>query len=198
MIKYLSIKEVSFILGVCTETLRRWDNSGKFKCSYRMLGNQRRYLLQDVLKLTNSEEKINTQNILYSRVSSKEQEKDLHRQSEVLKLYAKDKKLENITLIEDIGSGINFKKKGLKELIILLLSGKIDNLIVTHSDRLLRFGFPLIEQISKICGTTITVIDDSVENFETQLAKDVLEIITVFSSKLYGKRSHINKNKLEQ
>lgn len=97
-------------------------------------------------------------------------------------------------MISDLGSGINYKKKGLKRLLALILDSKIDCIMITHKDRLLRFGFQLIETICEFFGTRIEILDNSKQDdFEVALAKDVLEIVTVFSSKLYGRRSHQKK-----
>lgn len=98
-------------------------------------------------------------------------------------------------MISDLGSGINYKKKGLKKLLALILNNKIDRIIITHKDRLLRFGFQLIETICQFFGTKIEILDNSEQDdFEVALAKDVLEIVTVFSSRLYGRRSHQKKH----
>ena len=88
---------------------------------------------------------------------------------------------------------MNFKKKGLNQLINLLLSSKVETLYLTHKDRLLRFGSELIFNIAKKFGTEIVIINHKEQSFEEQLSADVLEIITVFSAKLYGSRSHKNK-----
>ena len=97
-------------------------------------------------------------------------------------------------MISDLGSGINYKKKGLKQLIALILQNKVKRIIITHRDRLLRFGFQLIATICNFFGTKIEILDQSEnDDFEVALAKDVLEVVTVFSSRLYGRRSHQKK-----
>ena len=99
-------------------------------------------------------------------------------------------------MIEDLGSGLNFKKKGLNKLIGMIIRKEIDTLYLTHKDRLLRFGSELIVSIAAQFGTKVIFIYQKEESFETTLAKDVLEIITVFSAKLYGSRSHKNKKSI--
>jgi len=97
-------------------------------------------------------------------------------------------------VIEDLGSGMNYKKKGLKKLIRLILSGQVSDIVLTHKDRLLRFGSELIFLICKFFGIRVHIIHaDKNLSDEQVLAFDVLEIITVFSARLYGKRSHKNK-----
>lgn len=99
-----------------------------------------------------------------------------------------------IWVVEDSYSGLNFKKKGLNRLIKLIISGQVDKLILTHKDRLLRFGSDLIISLSKHYGVETIILNKKDLSFEEELSGDVLEIITVFSAKLYGSRSHKNKN----
>ena len=95
-----------------------------------------------------------------------------------------------------MGSGLNFKKRGLKKLIREILAGKISEIVLTHKDRLLRFGSELIFMICACLGTKIRLIEEETDvSDELVLAKDVLEIITVFSARMYGKRSHQNRKK---
>ena len=103
------------------------------------------------------------------------------------------------SVIKDIGSGLNYKKNGLKELINLILEGNIKRLILTHKDRLLRFGSEIIFSLCEKQNIQIIIIndDDNNKSFEEELAEDVLEIITVFSARLYGSRSHKNKKLLK-
>ena len=93
---------------------------------------------------------------------------------------------------------MNFKKKGLNRLIGLILAGKVGTIYLTNKDRLLRFGSELVIKIAKQFGTEVVVLNEVKQSFESQLASDVLEIITVFSAKLYGSRSHKNKSVAQQ
>ena len=115
----------------------------------------------------------------------------------MLELYANENNLKNIEYINDIGSGLNFKKKGLNKIINLLLTNKVDKIILTHKDRLLRFGSDLIINIAKHFDTETVILNNKSKTFEEELSSDVLEIITVFSAKLYGSRSHGNKKLLK-
>ena len=182
MQKLMSIGQVAKELGVSICTLRRWDKSGKLKSTLRTLGNHRRYLTLDIFKL----KKTTRINIGYARVSSYDQKKDLQTQVNFLKKYSIENKIPNFQVISDLGSGLNFKKKGLNTLISMILLSKIDTLYLTHKDRLLRFGTELIIHIAKQFNTKVMILHEQSETFETQLTKDVLEIITVFSAKLYG------------
>jgi predicted site-specific integrase-resolvase len=196
--KSVSIGELAEMLGVCTKTLRRWHAEGKLIPDFITPGSHRRYLLSSIVPILglpvdkNNSDRIN---ICYSRVSSSPQKDDLERQAQRLKEYTKTNKIK-AEEIQDIGSGINYRKQGLQRLLRLIISSKVNVIYVTHRDRLMRFGFELIESIASIFGTRIVVVNSSIateESFEQQLAADVIEIITVFSAKLYGKRSHQNK-----
>ena len=102
-------------------------------------------------------------------------------------------------VIDDLGSGMNYRKKGLRKLIDLILSEKVGRLVLTHKDRLLRFGAELIFSLCEAKNVEVVIINngDDVKTYEQELAEDVLEIITVFSARLYGSRSHKNKKIIE-
>ena len=135
----------------------------------------------------------------YCRVSSKKQQDDLERQIENLKtyLYAKGYEFEIIT---DIGSGINYTKQGLNKLIEKVINEEVDKIVVLYKDRLIRFGFELIEQICKLKNTEIIVVDSSAhtKSTEEELVEDLIQIVTVFSCKLQGKRSKQTKTMIAQ
>ena len=93
-----------------------------------------------------------------------------------------------------MGSGMNYRKKGLTKLLEKLLNGQIERLVLTHKDRLLRFGAELIFSVCEMKGVEVIIINKGEEaSFEEDLAQDVLEIITVFSARLYGSRSKKNQ-----
>ena len=101
-------------------------------------------------------------------------------------------------VISDLGSGLNFKKKGLNKLIEAIIGGKVSRLILTHRDRLLHFGSPLLFKLCQAFDTEVLILDDNKDlkvSFEQELAADVIEILTVFTSKLYAQRSHKNRKK---
>ena len=93
-------------------------------------------------------------------------------------------------IISDIGSGINYKKKGLKELIKLITQNKVEKVVVLYKDRLLRFGFELIEYIASLYNCEIEIIDNTEKSEQQELVEDLVQIITVFSCKLQGKRAN--------
>lgn len=195
-IDMISIKEASDLLGVTTKTLRLWESEGKL-VSYRTEGGHRRYNVSELLK----NKKDNSLTICYARVSTNEQKKDLQTQQLVLESYASSKGF-TFELISDLGSGLNYKKKGLIRLIKMICSNQVERLIVTHKDRLLRFGSELIFTLCEHFGVEVIIINRSEDTtYEEDLSKDVMDIIMVFSARLYGSRSHKNKtiiNELKQ
>lgn len=196
---YISIGKASTMIGVSITTLRRWDRADYLRPNFVTSGGHRRYsvvaikiFLGDYIRST--KKKI----IAYSRVSSHDQKQDLVRQSNRLRNHCKSK-LKSYDLIEDLGSGMNYKKKGLQKLLKLILSGQVDKIVLTHKDRLLRFGYELILLICNFFCVEVEVIEeDKALTDEQTLAFDVLEIITVFSARLYGKRSHKNKKSIDK
>lgn len=189
----ISIKEAAKITGVTPKTLRIWELEGKLHPK-RTNGGHRRYDISELIG--RKTDKLTT--IAYARVSSHDQKEDLKRQELVLENYCSSKGFE-FQLISDLGSGLNYKKKGLICLIKLICSGKIERLVLTHKDRLLRFGSELIFMLCEIFSIEVCIINRSEDStFEEDLANDVLEIITVFSARLYGSRSHKNKKIIEQ
>jgi putative resolvase len=193
MLKFIGIREAANYLGVTTQTLRRWEKKGILLPTIRTKGNQRRY---DPNKLASPHHPISIKHKLtlaYARVSSHDQKTDLERQRNLLELYCTQHGW-TFEIISDLGSGMNYHKKGLKNLINLILEDKLQRLVLTHKDRLLRFGAELIFSLCELKGIEVVIINQGKEpSFEEELAQDVLEIITVFSARLYGARSRKNK-----
>ena len=183
MNKLLTIHEAAEVLGVSTSTLRRWEKEGKLTADERTRGNQRRYKLSSIRPCVRTFDSCASEELLtiaYARVSSKDQKADLARQEEMLALYCA-KNGWTFEVIKDLGSGMNYKKAGLKDLISRILEGDIGRLVLTHKDRLLRFGAELIFSICEMKNIEVVIINQGEDTtFEEDLAKDVLEIITVF------------------
>ena len=130
---------------------------------------------------------------VYARVSTPSRKNDLEMQKQVLQLYCASKGWK-YTVIEDIGSGLNYKKKGLLELIKLVESNRIERIVLNYKDRLLRFGSEIIFEICKYHNVDIVVLtEDEEKSYEEELVEDVLSIITVVSAKMYGSKTHKNK-----
>lgn len=186
----LSIGKFAKSLGVSIQTLRNWDKEGKLKPTY-VTENGYRYYSEDLLnkfKNVKNVNKIKKKNILYARVSTKSQKDDLDRQVDNLKQYAYSKGY-SFEIIIDIGSGINYKKEGLLKMINLVECGEVDRIIVLYKDRLIRFGYDLIEYICKLNDTKIEIVDNSTISKEQELTEDLIQIITIFANRLYGAKS---------
>jgi predicted site-specific integrase-resolvase len=135
--------------------------------------------------------------VAYARVSSHDQKDDLERQKQVLELYCARQGW-TFEVVADLGSGMNYNKKGLKRLLSEVLSGNIGRLVITHKDRLLRFGAELVFSICEAKEVEVVILNKGEDTtFEEDLAKDVLEIITVFSARLYGSRSRKTQKLLD-
>ena len=192
--KYYSIGEFATKIGKTVQTLRNWDKNGTLKPSHVTNGGTRYYSQEQrnhFLGLK-SEVQLNKKTIGYCRVSSHKEKDDLERQIENVKtyMYAKGYQFEIIT---DIGSGINYNKKGLNQLIDMITNSEVDKIVILYKDRLIRFGYELIENLCNKYGTIIEIIDNTEKSEEQELVEDLIQIVTVFSYRLQGKR--VNKAK---
>ena len=197
MSRLLSIKQAANQLGVSVSTLRRWDETGVLVAQRTPKGHRRYDLSKINPNLTRNKVEQQRKTIAYARVSSHDQKPDLQRQIEMLELYCSAQSW-SFEVISDLGSGMNYHKKGLKRLLDDILDNKIDRLVLTHKDRLLRFGAELVFALCEARQVEVVIINQG-ENlsFEEELAQDVLEIITVFSARLYGSPSKKNKKLIE-
>ncbi len=181
------------MLGVSIETMRRWESSGELVPHRKTKGGTRYY---DINKLAEAENNDHP-TVCYCRVSSHDQKQDLKRQQELLEAYCAAKGWKSM-VISDLGSGMNYKKKGLQKLLEMILHRQLKRLVLTTKDRLLRFGSELVFALCEIQGIEIVIIHQGEQpSFEEELASDVLEIITVFSARLYGSRSKKNRKLME-
>jgi predicted site-specific integrase-resolvase len=190
----IAIGEAATRLGVSIQTLRAWDASGAFVPEMRTVGGQRRYSVAQINAKAGSTPSSLT--IGYCRVSSKKQEADLVRQIEVVTSACA--KFGEYRVLSDIGSGMNYNKSGLKALLDILIDGACSRLVIADKDRLLRFGAELVFAVCAIKGVQVVILNaDPHASFEEDLARDVLEIVTVFSARLYGGRSKRNRKLIE-
>jgi putative resolvase len=187
---YLNPKDASELFNVTVRTLFNWEKTGKIKC-IRTDGNHRRYLLSSFPKIKNISS--SRRKICYCRVSTKSQQSDLERQVQFFK-----NKYPDYEIVRDVGSGLNFKRKGLQAILDSAEKGDVEEIVVTHPDRLCRFGFELIERIVQKYNGKIVVLDKEKTSPEQELVNDLISIVTVFSSRLYGLRSKSFKNKIKE
>lgn len=191
--RLVKIGEAARLLGTKPDTLRKWERSGELLPARKTKGGTRYYDAHALLGLHTSD----LPTIGYARVSSHDQKADLERQHGMLEAYCAAKGW-HCEVIRDLGSGMNYQKPGLKRLLDLILRQQMKRLVITHQDRLLRFGAELVFSLCAEQGIEIVIIHQGEPpSFEEELAQDVLEIITVFSARLYGSRSKKNKKLME-
>jgi len=181
----LSISEMAERCGVSAVTLRRWDREGKLKPTVRTQGNHRRYEV--------AEAKTEKTTIVYARVSSHDQKADLVRQAECLQDHCKEQGWSEPLAITDLGSGLNFSKKGLLRMLALVCAGKVGRIVIQNRDRLLRFGAEMLIGIFRSLGVEVVLTEPQPTTDVENMVKDLCDIITVFSARMYGQRSGRNK-----
>lgn len=194
----MSIGKFAKELGVTPEHVRTMHRTGEV-IPARISEKGTRYYSEEQLRdLKNSrtpqrEEKV----VAYCRVSAKSQKDELEKQLENVKsyMYAKGYSFEVIT---DIGSSINYKNKGLQELISLIDSNQVTKVVVLHKDRLVGFGFELIQLLCDLHDVKIEIIDNSEQSNDEELTNDLIEIVAVFANKLYGSRSKKTRTLIER
>lgn len=199
MSKFVGGKEASALIGVHQRTLYQWDANGKIE-TIRTPGNKRLYNVSKFLKekrcvdvdnydecIKKIDESKNKIKLGYVRVSSIGQKDDLVRQKQNITKYFPDH-----IILEDIGSGMNFKRRSFKKIIDLAIEGKIEELVVLHKDRLTRFGFDLVEDlITRYSSGKIIIVNTKVDiEPEEELVKDVLQVMNVFVAKMNGRRKY--------
>ncbi len=192
---YISIGQAAKVIGVSISTLRRWEDEGFFKCDFRTKGGHRRYDVSKIeAKFLNKKSSASNRKVVaYARVSSHDQKNDLVRQKQRLEQHCESNRYV-FEVISDLGSGINYNKKGLNKLIKMICNKEISKLILTHKDRLLRFGSQLLFKLCEYFGTEVEILDANTnDDFEATLVADVIEVMTVFTARMHGKRSHKNK-----
>jgi predicted site-specific integrase-resolvase len=203
MNQYIGGKQASKELGVHQRTLYLWEEKGAIE-TIRTPGGKRLYNVKkfqegyinnkknDFINEENIDLIEDKLNICYIRVSTNGQKDDLKRQREVMETLYKDYKI-----IEDVGSGLNLNKKGLRKIIDLAINGKINKLVIAHKDRLVRFGYELIEDlIKKYSNGEIIIINqkETNKNPQEELVNDVLQIMNVYVAKMNGLRRYKKKD----
>jgi predicted site-specific integrase-resolvase len=181
---YVTPKEASKHYGVSENALRMWANEERIKY-IKTKGGHRRYLLQEPNEIYQETKESGGKSIIYSRVSSRKQKDDLGRQTEYL-----SQKYPNYEIITDIGSGINFERKGFKRILEELFKGNIREVVVAHKDRFSRFGYNLFEWIFQQHGAKLVCDKETTTNQTEELSDDLMAIITVFTAKYYGRRKY--------
>jgi len=172
----VSTRKVTKTYGIDAQVLRHWVDKGIITPVYTR-NTGRWFKLEDIQALLDhTSDKTKKQRVLYCRVSSQKQHDDLQRQVAYLRsLYPLD------PIVTDIGSGINFKRKGLCSLLEQAVRGELEEVVVSHKDCLARFGIELIDYVFKIHGVKLTILSSENSTEERELADDLLAIVHVFN-----------------
>lgn len=193
----ISIGKFAKIIGVNPATLRRMQESGELIPAHVTKGGTRYYSTEQLKQFNFNQNKAEKIVVGYCRVSTPSQKDDLETQISNVKsyMYAKGYKFE---IIQDIGSGINYKKKGLHELINKISNQEVSKIVILYKDRLVRFGYELIEYLCEINDVELEIIDNTEQSKEQELTDDLIQIITVFANRLYGQRSKKTKKLIDE
>jgi len=177
LIKLVTNKKIEYIT----------TEGGQRKYNVKKYINDNKIEINKEIKIDISQDNTNKINICYIRASTNGQKDDMIRQKEYML-----NKYPNYEIIEDIGSGINFNRKGLRKIISLAIGGRINNLVVAYKDRLTRFGFELIEDLIKEYSQGKIIIENNKEDKEPkeELVDDVLQILNVYTAKMNGMRKY--------
>ncbi|MDF1539618.1 MAG: IS607 family transposase [Candidatus Thorarchaeota archaeon] len=197
-----SVSQAALRLAVCVRTLHRWDKLGRIQCS-RTVGGHQRISLGEVNRLLGSmhrnliERPSKQRCAIYARVSSHLQKyaSDLDRQLKTLTNECRERFRSSPLVFTDVGFGLNMKRKGLAKLFRLAKSGSIHTLLITHRDRLVRFGLELLEGILNDYGVKLLVIyQPEQQTPQEELVTDMMALIASFSGRVYGLRTHQSKH----
>lgn len=186
----ISIGKFAKKVGLTTASLRRMHESGEC-IPYHITKGGTRYYSLDQLKDFSTADKKKKLVIGYCRVSTSSQKDDLETQINNVKSYMYAKGY-NFEIISDIGSGIDYKKKGLQELLNKINDQDISKIIILHKDKLIGFGFELIEYLCKVNDVEIEIIDNT-EQSKKEMSENLVQIVTIFANCLYGQQSKKTK-----
>lgn len=191
--KRYSIGQFAKKINKTQQTLRNWDKNGKLKPEIVDEKSGYRYYTEKQLKEFYGEISNNNRIVVgYCRVSSNKQKEALERQVKNVRMYLISRGYQ-FKIITDIGSGINYDKKGLNQLIQMILQDEVSKVVVLYKDRLVRFGFELIRNICEFKSVEIEIIDNTEKTDEEEIVEDLIQIITVFSCRLQGKQANKTK-----
>lgn len=204
--KFYNISEFAERIGKSASSLRNWDRNGTLKPSYISPGGHRMYSEEQACEFLgvpyisahdDTYKQTSRKVIGYCRVSTRKQKDDLSRQIELVKTYMTARGYQ-FEMISDIGSGINYNNKGLNKLIKEVVNNNVEKIVILYKDRLVRFGFELIETVCKEFDVDIEIIDSTQKTDEQELVEDMIQIVTVFSCRLQGKRANKAKKILKE
>lgn len=181
-------------IGITPQTLRTWHKEGRLNPAFITDGGHRRYTHKQYLEFVGETSNQTTKlNVGYVRVSSKKQSDDLVRQAQLMENYLISKG-KPFKIIQSVGSGINYKNPQLHELIHMVVNKEVDTVYILYKDRLVRFGFELLEFLFNEFGVSIEVVNQQFESEQEELVTDLIQTLNLFSAKLSGKRKNEVQN----
>ncbi len=186
-----SPKQFGKLIGKSVNTLQKWDRRGILH-ALRSPTNRRYYTHEHYLQYRGLISSEQGKVIAYARVSSPSHKKDLATQKEALGAYCLEHGVKVDEWVEDIGSALNYKRKGFNQIIEQIELGQVKRLVIGYQDRFVRFGYDWFEAFCERHGTEITVMNGESFSPEEELVRDLIAIVTVFSARLHGLRSHTN------
>jgi putative resolvase len=185
MSSHVPLRKAVELTGLHPNTLRKYADRGDIP-SFRIPNGDRRFDVSGFIRRKKSV-------VGYARVSQSKQKPDLDRQAEILSA-----RFPGCEIVRDIGSGLNFKRKGFVSLLERAMRGESLTVVVTYRDRLARFGFDLVERIVSRTGGEIVVLHQIDTSPVEELVRDLVAIVTVFSSRIHGLRSGRIKKDIAQ
>ena len=184
-----SPKQFGQLIGRTTNTLQKWDREGILK-AHRSPTNRRYYTHDQYLAYRGLVAQEQALIIAYARVSGPAQKPDLANQVAALEAYCNEHEIKVNEWMQDIGSGLNYKRKQFTRLFEMVELGQVKMIIIAHRDRLVRFGYEWFEAFCERHGTKIVVINGDKLSPEKEMVEDLLAIVTVFSARFHGLRSY--------
>lgn len=185
----ISITDAAALLGVSVKTMQRWDRTNRLVAG-RTATNRRFYTHDQLRKFRGIPEESTRKTVAYCRVSSQAQKPDLKNQRKILEDFCLVKGWANITFVEEVGGGLNFKRKQFLQLMDDIQNGIVCRVLIAHKDRLARFGYPLLEHICEQHSCDLVVLNSEQLSPEQEMVQDLMTIIHCFSSRLYGLRNY--------
>ncbi len=178
------------MVGVSTRTLQRWDYTGRLVAD-RTPSNRRQYTDKHLAQVRGTgRHQTERQIVVYCRVSSAGQKADLGNQRQMLEQFCAARGLAVDEWIEEVGGGLNFKRKQFLEIIDRIVAGNIATLVIAHQDRLARFGYGLIEHLCEVGNCELIVMNTETLSPEREMVEDLMTIVHSYSSRLYGLRNY--------
>lgn len=196
----MKAKDVLKILGITQQTLWNWTKTGKIKVNSKLSRTYNDYDEDSVFALIGQKSQKKKKLIIsYSRVSTQNQKKQLQEQNQRIYDSCISRGLVLDRQFSDIKSGMSADRKEFQDVLRMIIQGEVELLVLENKDRLVRFGYEILEQIFKYFGCKILVLNDILENktYEQELTEDLILIIHYFTMKNYSHRRKLNKLRKE-